>query len=197
MRRTFLRSALVRNALAVALVSAAPFAAHAQTSTAPWTKLQFSDVPGSGMTAYNQVCPVGFSARQQGSTGAVWTISLEDARTSYPAVRERGGAGVHVELASNKKSIDSVRLLVHYLEPGARAVPLNGAGRRELTKTFEVNARDGDSLRLGADLLVGAAAGIVRVDLERIAYSDGKVWEPAAPGACTARPSLYVPVVVR
>jgi hypothetical protein len=162
-------------------------------------------VPGATPTAPTVIagaeCPVGMTVEQQGWGRVEWTISLED--KGKPEVAGRpGNAGVRVKLkASKDRGMSQVELAVYYIAPGARVLPVPETGSAskpasELKKTFVLSAGDSSAPELGGSLLVGDTAGITRVQLMRVTYSDGGLWKTSGSG-CSVKPSLFIPVQPR
>jgi hypothetical protein len=139
-------------------------------------------------------CPVGMTAQQSGIGQTLWTIALED-QNKAPKQTDTGGMGVHVELKGrNASTIKQVELAVHYLPAGMRFLPVETTSAPDdHSKTFDLSAENGASLKLAGDLLVGSAASILRVDLLRVDYADGTSWHNTGKGSyCSAEPSRVV-----
>jgi hypothetical protein len=150
-------------------------------------------------------CPVSMYAHQQGDPVAMWTTSLEDAnkfpyksdgRTLMPHT------GVHVNLNAQRRAIKQVELVVSFMPPGTRVLPVTGsqfqsdqkAPASEAQKNFELYADDATGLKLSGNLLLGPVADITRVTLVGIHYADGGSWTAPAHNSCSIKPSLYMPV---
>jgi hypothetical protein len=143
-------------------------------------------------------CPVGFTAHKRASGQTVWTISLEDARRSLNGASVRpGNSGVHVELVDGLQSpITQVTFTVFFQEPGLHYQPVAQGSNAtplplpESQKTFNLSAEGGSSKHLSGDLLVGAGAGIHRVNVTRIDYADGTSWQNDT--RCSVTPSNFM-----
>ncbi|HEX7157852.1 MAG TPA: hypothetical protein VF214_02465 [Edaphobacter sp.] len=149
-------------------------------------------------------CPVSMTVQQQGWGKVEWTVSQEDARelrreTKGPA----GNAGVNVALTAPKgRGLSRVELAVYYLEPRGRVLPVPESGgakpemekTTEMKETFDLSADRGSAGEISGSLMVGAAAGITRVQLMSVKYADGEAWSGAG---CSMKPSLYMPVGAR
>ncbi len=162
-------------------------------------------VPNTNTTLSSQFalfdnCPVGFRAQQRASGETIWTIALEDAgkpASSNPA--SPGNIGVHVELNTHgKSSIQKAEFAVFYVAPGARMLPIaESVAPATQRKTFKLFAREGESQKLGGDLLVGAAAGITRVYLLSLTYADGTLWIQNNFKPCGVEPDRFILVDAR
>jgi len=166
----------------------------------------FAQTPKSEQEARAQLeriisnaCPVGITARQQGSPAAIWTTSLEDANKP-PAELKALHAGVHVDLNAPRKEIKQAELAVFFLPPGTRALPVSGsqfaaspAPRSETRKNFSLAAGSA-SHQLDGDLLLGPVASITHVSLMQVIYADGSEWKAHSSATCSVQPSLYMPV---
>ena len=137
-------------------------------------------------------CPVGMSAEQSGIGSTLWTVALEDQNKTPKQTAL--GMGVHVEVkGTNASTIKQVKLAVRYLAAGTRFLPIETTGAPDHhTKTFDLSAENGASLRLAGDLLVGHIASILRIDLLSIDYTDGTSWHTSKSSYCSAKPSPFV-----
>jgi hypothetical protein len=139
-------------------------------------------------------CPLNMTVQQQGWGKVEWTVSQEDARAAEGVIRRPSGAGVNVALkAPSGRALRHVELVVYYLEPHGRvlAVPERGGAMPEMKKSFDLSADRGSAGEISRSLLVGAAAGITRVQLMSVKYADGESWSGSG---CSVKPSLYMPV---
>ena len=140
-------------------------------------------------------CPVGITVEQQGWGRIEWTVSQEDLRTPQNEIKKPSGkSGVNVALkAPAGKALSRAELVVYYLEPRGRvlSVPESEAPAPEQKKTFDLSAEGGSAGKISGSLLVGAAAGITRVQLMSVRYANGEEWSGSG---CSAKPSLYMPV---
>jgi len=138
------------------------------------------------------------TVQQQGWGRVEWTVSLEDKQGAGSEIRgESGKAGVRVELETSR-AMSEVELALFYMAPGGRVLPVPAARyaskpASELKKTFVLSAGNGSASRIGGSLLVGATAGVTRVQLTRVRYSDGGEWKTSGAG-CFVKPSLFMPV---
>ena len=139
-------------------------------------------------------CPVSMTVQQQGWGKVEWTVSQEDARAAQGVKRTPSGAGVNVALkATSGRALSHVGLVVYYLEPRGRVLPVpkGGGAMPEMKKSFDLSADRGSAGEISGSLLVGAAAGITRVQLMSVKYADGEAWSGSG---CSVKPSLYMPV---
>lgn len=173
----------------ITLTLLAATTAFAQTAPA---KVETQIAPPSG-------CPVGITARQQGSPAAIWTTSLEDANKPVDQLKSLR-SGVHVDLNASKKEIKQAELAVFFLPPGTRALPVTGsqfaaspAPRSETRKNFSLAANTA-SHQLDGDLLLGPVASVTHVSLMHVIYADGSEWKAHSSATCSIQPSLYMPV---
>jgi hypothetical protein len=144
-------------------------------------------------------CPVGITARQQGSPAAIWTTSLEDQHKSTDELKTLH-SGVHVDLNAQHKEIKQAELTVFFLPPGTRAQPLmdpSSAPRAEIHKNFSLTAGKTASRHLDGDLLLGAVASVTHISLMSVTYSDGSEWHAHNSTSCSIKPRLYMPVQVK
>lgn len=145
-------------------------------------------------------CPIDMRAQQRGVGQTLWAISLEDAQKSNSKILARpGGMGVHVELnAFNPLTIHRVELAVEYMAPGNRALPVDGRSDTiNLRKTFILVGEGGSVSQLTGDLLVGAAAGIMRVHLISVDYTNGTSWHELPNRGCSIEPNRFLRVATR
>src|ERR1700744_5878965 len=161
---------------------------RAQQSSVTQTQLSQYVVTGSA-------CPGQLQARQHATGGAtVWTTALADQKG--PAQAKASGLGVHVEFEGAKTAIKALELRVSYEPLGLKRVPVapgtNGfaTSATEREKNFNLD-REG-AKRVDADLLVGPAATITRVNLMSATFADGSVWHAPSPNACSVVPSRIV-----
>jgi hypothetical protein len=138
-------------------------------------------------------CPVGIKAQQEGSAQREWTISLEDAGQAARESESRS-SGVHVELNAPKdKTLSQVELAVYFKAPVSGVLPVAGASSApDQKKTFDLSAGDDPARTLSGSLLVGPAAGVTRVHLLSITYSDGTEWRATSGTNCNAYVSHFV-----
>jgi hypothetical protein len=155
----------------------------------------FAQAPGNNAFG----CPVGISARHQGSPAAIWTTSLEDQNKSAAELKALH-TGVHVHLDAPHKEIKQAELDVFFLPPGTRALPVKGsqfapssAPPPETHKNFSL-ATNSASHRLDGDLLLGPVASVTHISLMRLTYTDGTEWSAHSPTSCSVKPSLFMPV---
>jgi len=145
-------------------------------------------------------CPVGITAQHQGSPAAIWTTSLEDANKSATELRALH-SGVHVDLNAPHKEIKQVELVVFFLPPGTRALPVAGSQftpssvpAAETSKRFSLVSGNTPTHQLDGDLLLGPVASVTRVSLMHVTYSDSSEWNAHSSATCSIKPSLYMPV---
>ena len=183
---------------ALTLLAATATLAQAQTQFPITTAATTQPSPPHIFTGMNGgICPVGMTAQQQASGQTLWTIALEDQRSSKnDAAMRPGDAGVHVELTGFKdKAIRQVKLTVYFLAPGTHAIPVTESetgATSDLQKTFELAAAEGSARKLAGDLLVGPAASITRVHVLSITYADGSTWQASSSANCTIEPNRVI-----
>lgn len=128
-------------------------------------------------------CPLQMNVQRQGSAGARWLVSIEDAkRTSELPQLRSTGIGIRVEVRSPKnKALGSVKLALYFTPAVAGVMPVSGdASSRNsnqmLRKTFELSANNGGAPLLSADLLAGTTVILSHVRPLRVSYADGTAW---------------------
>lgn len=137
-------------------------------------------------------CPGALQARQQAIGGdMIWTTAFGDQIATAPS---RQGLGIHVEFENTKTAVKALELRVDYLPLGLHELQVaqtftNTAPTppRERTKTFHLDREA--AMFIGADLLIGPAATITRVDLVSVTFADGAVWRAPSEDACSVVPS--------
>ena len=151
-------------------------------------------------TALAQTCPVGITARQQGSPAAIWTTSLEDSHKSSDDLKALH-SGVHVDLNAPHKEIKQAELAVFFLPAGARALPVTASQfapsstpAPETHKNFSLVAGKTASSQLDGDLLLGPVASITHISLMHVIYTDGTEWKAHSSHTCRVEPSMFMPV---
>ena len=162
--------------------------AQAQQGGVNQTQLSQYVVTGSA-------CPGQLQARQHATGGAtVWTTALEDQKD--PAQAKASGLGVHVEFEGAKTAIKALELRVSYEPLGLKRVPVapgtNGFATSTTEREKNFNLDREAAKRVDADLLVGPAATITRVNLMSATFADGSVWHAPSPNACSVVPSRIV-----
>jgi len=175
----------------IALTLLASTAGFAQTAPA---KVQAQIAPPIG-------CPVGITARHQGSPAAIWTTSLEDQNKSAAELKPLH-SGVHVDLNAQHKEIKQAELDVFFLPPGTRALPVKGSQfaptsappPAETHKNFSLVAGKAASPKLDGDLLLGPVASVTHISLMHVTYTDGTEWTAHSSTSCSVKPSLFMPV---
>jgi hypothetical protein len=137
-------------------------------------------------------CPVGMFAQRRDSGQTLWITSFEDEHQPQKInPLKPGNTGVHVFLSSHgKATIRQVEIAVYYVAPGTRVLPVGSDNTPpDPRKTFNLSAENGASLKLAGDLLLGPVAGITRVHLLSIDYTDGTSWHAPRESACSIEPS--------
>ena len=146
-------------------------------------------------------CPVSLWAQQRGVGETLWTISQEDApKPNDKALAKVGEVGVHVELSAlNQANIRQVELAVFYVPSGRRFLPASQtfAETTYRRKVFTLSTGDVSTFKLSGNLLVGAAAGILRVHVTSIQYTDGTSWHELPNRGCSVEPNRFLPVAAR
>jgi hypothetical protein len=187
----------------LALLAAIPALGQAQTQ-AP----KLSPPPDASTTLPAHItlsgpsgnCPVGMFAQRRDSGQTLWITSFEDEHQSQKLNPSKpGNTGVHVFLSSHgKATIRQVEIAVYYVAPGTRVLPVSSDNTPpDPRKTFNLSAENGAALKLAGDLLLGPVAGITRVHLVSIDYTDGTSWHAARESACSIEPSRLLLVNAR
>jgi hypothetical protein len=178
------------------LFAAALLAATATVAQTPTPATVTQTVSG---TVSLSGCPVGITARQQGSPAAIWTTSLEDQHKSAAELKALH-IGVHVDLNATRKEIKQAELAVFFLPPGTRALPVTGSQfaqssspAPETSKNFSLVAGSASHL-LNGDLLLGPVASVTHISLMHVIYSDGSEWKAHSSNSCSIEPSHFMPV---
>jgi hypothetical protein len=147
-------------------------------------------VAGSG-------CPGQLQAWQQATGGAtIWTTALEDQKNEDRADAKSSGLGVHVAFQGAKTWIKTLELRVSYEPLGLKSMPVapgtNGfvSSTAEREKTFNLDREA--ATRVDADLLVGPAATITRVNLMSATFTDGSIWHAPGKDTCSVVPNRVV-----
>jgi hypothetical protein len=151
----------------------------------------------SGYVVQGQACPGQLTARQQATGGAtVWTTALEDQKNQDTADAKPKGLGVHVAFQGAKTRIKTLELRVSYEPLGLKSKPVapgtNGFVSSTVEREKNFNLDREAAARVDADLLVGPAATITRVNLMSATFADGSVWHASSKDACSVVPSRIV-----
>jgi len=144
-----------------------------------------------------RACPGQLQARQQAAGGAtVWTAAVEDQMDQDAANARPKGLGVHVDFRGTKTAVKTLELRVTYEPLGLKRVPV-GPGTNGFVSSPAVHEKNFSldrepAMRVDADLLVGPAATITRVNLMSATFADGTVWHAPTEDACSVVPSHLV-----
>ena len=170
----------------VLLFASASLAAHAQADA---SHLLFVRPPAS------QACPVALSATREPS-GPLHSVE------STPTPR---GQGLQINFAgSTNLAIVKADILVHGVStPGREGMiltgPAPGSGYssvktgRYSTESIQVVGTAGEPV-LHPLVWTKSMSAINWLELTRLEYADGTVWQASADSRCVAAPSLFVPV---
>ena len=162
----------------VLLLASASLAAHAQADA---SHLLFVRPPAS------QACPVTLSATREPS-GPLHSVE------STPTPR---GQGLQINFAgSTNRGIVKADILVHGVStPGREGMILTGPapGSGYSTESIQVMGT-ADAPVLHPLIWTKSMSAIGWLELTRLEYADGTVWQASAESRCIAAPSLYVPV---
>jgi hypothetical protein len=161
---------------------------QAQQGNVSQAQLSQYVVAGSG-------CPGQLQAWQQATGGAtVWTTALEDQKNEDTAKPK--GLGVHVSFQGAKTRIKTLELRVSYETLGLKSMPVapgtNGFVSSTVEREKNFNLDREAATRVDADLLVGPAATITRVNLMSATFADGSTWHAPGKDACSVVPNRVV-----
>lgn len=127
----------------------------------------------------SQSCPIHFSADRKPNAG------LEVVKGNEPP----HGEGLQITFAGKLPSgIVKASITVHGASTAARMVPAaGGKAAADSTETFQLTP-----VAERSSIWTKNMNAINWVELTRVEYADGNVWEPTAESRCTAAPSLLV-----
>jgi hypothetical protein len=105
------------------------------------------------------------------------------------------GQGLDLTFANPPARIVAADITVHFYPASARVVPAAPSASHDVptAQTFHLTA-GADKPLLHSSVWTGRQGIVNWVELTRVDYADGTIWQPAAPRQCGAAPSLYVPV---
>ena len=127
----------------------------------------------------SQSCPINFSAERKPNTG------LEVVKGNEPP----HGQGLQINFTGKLPSgIVKASITVHGASTAARMVPAaTGKSAADSTETFQLTP-----VAERSSIWTRNMNAINWVELTRVEYANGNVWQPTAESRCTAAPSLLL-----
>ncbi len=127
----------------------------------------------------SQSCPVNFSAERKPNAG------LEEVKGNEPS----HGQGLQINFAGKLPSaIVKASITVHGASAAARIVPAaSGMSTADSTEAFQLTP-----VAEHSSIWTKKLNSVSWIELTRVEYANGNVWEPTAESRCTAAPSLLV-----
>jgi hypothetical protein len=98
--------------------------------------------------------------------------------------------GLGVTIADAKIRIVAADIVVHGYTAGSRIIPASSPSE-EITENFHLNATEGLSL-VESPIRTTQIATVDWLELTRIEYADGTIWQASRASQCSASPSLFV-----
>lgn len=150
--------------------------------------------PSAAPTIYNLPpttagCPIGYAVDRTGS-GQLLEAGARSGEHTAPLA----GQTVEISFTRSPAAIVAVDLLLHGTGPGTRMIPAGELTPAvDLTESFHLTGTAAAPL-LKSPVQAKRPMMITSVELTRIVYANGTVWQSSAASHCAVAPSLFVPV---
>ena len=169
MRRSFL--------IAMMLLASAGLSAQTHRRIPP---VPFMGAPATGG------CPIGFSVERRSATGLV--------ETKEAAEKHRGRSALEVKLGGKGAAeIVSAEVTVHGYSAKLRVLPVGTES--DASERFTISGAAAELLV--REIWMHRVNTVSWVDLDKVAYADGTVWQASANARCKAVPSNFLLVGAR